>query len=607
MIKTMRDFAPTIMWIVIVAFIGTIFFAWGMDFTSRKQEPYVGKVKGETIYLRNFDRQVAMERENMRRQMGGEIPPQQNRMIPRQVFEAQVSRTLHREVFERMQLGASADEIFTHLKNNPPPEIVQSPYFQTDSVFDTSKFVQFLNTPESYDNQAMQMLEAHTRDMLIPMNKLKTLTEAVKYPTHAEMAREYRAQNEKAVFEFVKVSPFSFSVDSSEISDGDIKQYYTTNRDSFIEESQAELYYVNIPKEPTQSDEQVYRSEILDMKKRIESGESTFEEEAQIESDDEGSAEKGGDLGWFGRGQMVPAFEKAAFSMEPGAISGPVKSRFGFHLIKVEDRKMEGDSVAQIKARHILRKIRPTMETIDSLEQIAIELQDSIDAKGFHTAVAAYPGIQADSTGLFKKGDFIPGLGYVSGAASFAFTHEVGETSDRIEDEKAFYIVHLKRRTDEGLLPLEEVRQQIINALIAQRQREKAKAHLEQTVKGLENNASLAHVQETDSLLSSDVSDTVSRKDYVPAVGYNNEVHAAAFNVPLNSLSPIVETKDAYFVVRPVWRKEIENISEWDSPEMITIRQTLVSNAKQKAYYDWYMQVKDQAKVVDNLDEYYID
>lgn len=607
MIKTMRDIAPAIMWIVIVAFIGTIFFAWGMDFTSRKNEPYVGKVKGERIHLRTFDKQVNAEFENQRLQAGGELSAQQRRMIPRQVFEAQVSAVLHRDIFERMQLGATADEIFAYLRDNPPPEIVQSPYFQTDSVFDTSKFVQFLNTPESYDNQGMRMLEAHTRDMLIPMSKLKMLTEAVKQPTRAEIEREYRAQNEKAVFEFVKISPFAFTVDSTDITEKAIADYYAAHRDSFMEESQAELYYVRIPKEATSSDEQVYRNELRDIKKRIQSGESTFAEEAAIESDDEGSAERGGDLGWFGRGQMVPAFEQKAFVMEPDTISDPVKSRFGYHLIKVEDREMEGDSVVRVKARHILRKILPTMETIDSLEALAADLRDSIETKGIIEAAADVAGLKADSTGLFSKGDFVPGIGYVSGVGTFAFTSEPGETSERIEGKDAFFIVQLKRRTEKGLLPLQEVRQQIIDTLIAEKQREKARAYLEQKAATLGKQASIADLQEGDSLLSSDISDTVSRKEYVPAVGYNNQVHAAAFTTPVNSISPVVEAKDGFFLVRPVWRDEITEMPDWNAPQLAGIRNKLITSAKQKAYYDWYLQVKNQSKVENNLDEYYID
>jgi parvulin-like peptidyl-prolyl isomerase len=98
------------------------------------------------------------------------------------------------------------------------------------------------------------------------------------------------------------------------------------------------------------------RSKAEEVLKRARAGED-FSKLAKEFSTDPGSKEKGGDLGWFGHGQMVPEFEQAAFALQPGQISEIVQTKFGYHIIKLEERKTEtkdGKPDEQVHARHIL-------------------------------------------------------------------------------------------------------------------------------------------------------------------------------------------------------------------------------------------------------------
>lgn len=606
MIDKMRKNAPAIMFVVLVSFIATIFFSWGMGSSQRsKEEKYIGKIGKEKIPIQRFLRQVEVERENLRMSSERDISPQQYRMVPRQVWEAEVSRILHREVFKDMNLKGSAEEVFAHLKKNPPPSITQHPRFLTDSIFDTAKYVQFLSDPKSYEDQGLVQLETYTREMVIPMENLKKIIEVGSFPAMVEIEQEYRDEYDKAVFEFVKVLPSSFDVDSTEISDDMIENYYEANRDTFSEESQAELYFVQFPKVATAEDEMVYLRELKDIKKRVEEGESTFEEEAKIESDDESSAVNGGDLGWFKKGEMVPEFEEVAFTIAPGTISDPVKSGFGYHLILVED-KQEQDTIVKVKARHILRKIQPTAETLDSLGEFIDSLRKVMLEKGFFEAVAGDEKVSVDSTGLFKRGDMINGIGYLSGANTFAFSddEEAEEVSERMENEHAFFLLQVKRRTKKGILPLADVRERIFKALMDSLQSGKARSYLEKVRSTIESHDTLASLNEVDSLLISGVSDTVSRKRYIPDVGYNNPAVSKAFSLPVGIVSKVIEADRAFYIVKPLWKDIVDSIP-WDSNEVKRIVYGLIEQGRKEVYMDWYVSYRKKMDIEEKIDKFF--
>ncbi len=312
MISKMREAAPMIMLFVLLAFVGgTIFMDWGMNLSNRGSQKVTtaGKINGRDISISYFDQLVNQERQRMQGE-GKEVPPEQYRMVPQQVWEREVNRRLMQDIVGKMQLDASAEEVFSYIKNNPLPGIDTVSVFQTDNKFDTSKYEQFLNDPRNYEQYRwLNEIENYTATTIVPAQKLEQLLNAAAMPTLSEIGFLYLQKNRKVVFEYVKVAGSGFPSEPDAFSDTMITRYYETHRDSFKVDNQADLYYVKLSKTPTNFDEQFYHQELLELKTRIETAgkplAEAFAEEATIESDDQSTATKGGDLDWFARGAMV--------------------------------------------------------------------------------------------------------------------------------------------------------------------------------------------------------------------------------------------------------------------------------------------------------------
>jgi peptidyl-prolyl cis-trans isomerase D len=596
MMKAMRKLTKQILWIVIAAFVGTIIFAWGMEFSARQQKRGIlARINGQDIQLNTFqtyyDQALRQAEETQ-----GRVDNQTAYQIREQVWDQIVSDVLFQQEVQRRGITVTNAELFEYLKRFPPQELRQNPAFQTpEGEFDYQKYLQALSDPRV----PWEQVEPYVRSNL-SLSKLQQSVISLVRVTDDEIRQYYVDANEKVKVRYLLVPVFQFLQRNTEVKDNEIQEYYSAHREDFEVDQSADLSYVAFEKQPSEMDEERTKERLSDIRAEIEEGED-FADLAQEFSDDQGSAKNGGDLGWFGKGKMVAPFEEAAFSLKPGEMSEPVKSDFGWHLIKVFDERKKGEE-REIKASHILLKTQVSDETVDQLRLKAEEFLDLVKESGLARA-AEERNLLVSQTGWFFKGGYIQGIGTNPKVDEFAFNNKVGETSEIIETAKSIYIFQISNRRPAGISPLEEVKNRIKQTLSkakadslayveAQRIHEQIKAGKSLKKAAQDNDATYKETEE------------FSRNSIVPEIGSLPEFIGTAFSLNSeNRLSGPIKTDRGAFIIELVSRTAIDDslfASLKDSLSSVVLQ-----DKQRQVYQDWYSQLRESAKIVDNRNEYF--
>jgi len=595
MMEWMRKSAPGIILVVVLVFGATSFVGFGFSKigdTSGKQT--VGTIGSEKVNIVEFQSAYRRAESNIRDQ---EISGAERRQLPMRVWEELVQTKISEKVASMLKLEATAEEILASLLDNPPAFLQQSPYF-ADSTgnFSVAKYRQIMSMPETYSSPEVRSIEEYTRSM-IPNMKIAMLLEMANVVSPSEIEEQYRRVNDKVQFEYLVCRPYSMTVSPEKLSEKAVSDYYNKFLDKFKSGDKAELYFIKISKMATPLDEIVINNQVNEIKTKIASGESTFAEEAEYESDDEQSASKGGDIGWLKKGDF-PEFD-SLFSLPVGTISGPIKSRLGIHLVKIDSVTGQGDTV-KVSLRHILKKITPTVETLDSLDALGaatLRIAESGDLIG----AATKNGLRLDSTGLFGRGDAVPGMGEHSTLGQFVFENKKDSSVELFENEEGIYIAKVKERVAEGRLPLTRVEKEIRQILRDSLQLEESVAYMTKTAAKI-GALSLKEYALQDSSLLVGETGLVSRNEFVSGVGFNNRVIASAFITKAMTVSKPVREDNGVYLVRPIVQQKVQSVpveaSKQLASEMKTKRNATV-------YQEWYQSFREMLGVKEDVRHFF--
>ncbi len=500
MLEFLRKQAKSPVLQAIIVIIVLVFVFWGTNMGGGNKRDAVATVNGEAIGLPEYNKEYTRMVDTLRDQFGGTLPKNliESLGIKQQVLQRLVQQTLLTQGGQRMGLHVSNWEI--------QEEIINQPYFKVADKFDNARYKQLLAqnkmTPKQYEEGLR--LDLLGRKVSQRLSEFAVLTDW-------EIDQRFAFDNNEIKLAYYKLQASDFAKDVK-VNDDDLQDYFDQHKEEYKSAPQIKIKYLAFPVAQamaalTISDAEIndaYQNNITayqvpetrtarhiliktddsndtaqkakaeDILKKIKAG-GDFAALAKQFSDDPGSASRGGELGSFSRGQMVPAFDEAVFSLAKNEASDLVKTRYGYHIIEVQDISPAKTTPFSEVKETILRTLK----------------QQQAKAAAFKNADSAYEKIfQAGSLGKYSEQEGVTLLttDFFSQSAppvalagkprllDQAFTLAKGDLSSLIEEADGYYITYIDDVREPAIPELNAVKKEVIVDFKAAKSRELAEA-----------------------------------------------------------------------------------------------------------------------------------
>ncbi|MEJ2362390.1 MAG: SurA N-terminal domain-containing protein [Gammaproteobacteria bacterium] len=497
MLQLIRDKAQgIIIWIIVGLVILALSSFILNSYLGSSVKTYVAKVNDQTITQRDYQMAFNSYEQRMRQMLGKNFAKFYNEKMMRQtVIDNLVRNALMQQLTRAAGFRTSDLQVANVIKNTPA--------FKQDGKFSQKHYKDLLArvgyTPSQYESDI-----SHDQSQQQFEEGLSGSAFILKSQAQDYLQLELQQRN----VDYLLISMSALRKNIS-VSDKDIKDYYDSHLSAFMTKEQVQVSYLNLDKQAlarkvkvsdaelqayynnhkasyTSDDYAAAKKKIEDIAARIRKG-ASFAEMAKKYSQDPGSARKGGDLGFFSKGMMVKPFQEAAFKLKVGQISKPIRTKFGYHLIKLIAIRDDGK---QRRVRHILIKPEKVVQPFakvksqivravqlqhadkifyqdaDKLDRLSYEYQDSLDpaAEKLNEKIQVSPFFSRQGgAGIWGNPDVIKA----------AFSDDVlkgGLNSDLIKiSDDHMLVLRLKQHKPATQKPLADVKQQIETLLKKQR------------------------------------------------------------------------------------------------------------------------------------------
>ena len=504
MLQLIRDNATG--WIAwgIVILISIPFALWGIhQYVTPDSSVAVASVDDTEIGYYDFQRRYARRRQQVQSVLGARLlgPDQESRlrrevldgMIDSQIVissglsagmrvgDEQLARTIQtQEVFRAGDdFSQDAYENWLRSQGYSPggfEEELRRSLLEQQIALGVSGS-DFMSTGELRDSVRMRLQKRTFSLLTIPASDFAGAEPAEsEIAAHFERHRDAYMAPERLRLRYLEISMDEIAA-GIKVDDDELRALFEAERESFVTPEKREVSHIliSVPADADSTAEEEARARLAALGSRIEVGES-FEDLARDNSDDPGSATAGGSLGFIERGVMVPPFEEAAFALAPGELSEPVRSSYGWHLIKVTSvqgsrratfEEVRDQVLAQYRAREAERIY---VEHAETLANVTYEHPESLEAGAQELGLSI-----RETSPVTRAGESDDPIASQPAVVAAAFSSDVldeGNNSEPIEFESGrMVVVRAFDHEPPRALALDEARAQITGELQAEARR----------------------------------------------------------------------------------------------------------------------------------------
>jgi peptidyl-prolyl cis-trans isomerase D len=618
----MRKHAGSWMIKVILGAIVVTFVFWGgYQFTSQRLSR-IANVNGDWITIDEFETTYRQLLNQVRQAYGNSLNEEllEALGLRKQALDQLIDQALMLQEAEGLYLKVSDEELIQSVHGMT--------VFQTGGQFDANRFRYVLNqinlTQEAFqDSQRDALLIQKLRNFIIGSVKVSeqemmewynwndaqvsinyALVEPSRFtdfePSDEQLAEYFEQHRDSYKTDpMVKVRYLAFKPENYTsgvaVSDEEIQEYYENNPEQFNNPKTVEARHILIPVDREASDETVAqaRAKIEEVLKLARSGQD-FAELAKQYSEGP-SKDKGGYLGKFQKEAMVKPFSDKAFSMKAGEISDPVRTRFGWHIIKVESIDPESTTSLEGAKDEIQQKLTETKS-----KRLAQEAADEASDASFEgddiDTIATQHELSIVETERFTQKGPLKGIKNPGRFAQVAFSLSENEVSDLQEFGDGYYLMELVEKVPSKNLELETVRAKVKKDWIKAEQLEMARASAGNLLNDLKDGMEFDEAAQKYSVVFKQT-DLFKRNASIPDIGYEPEISQVAFELTDRNKYPAeaVESQKGFYVL--VFKDRKAPPADKFESQKADIKQRLLQQKRVRTFSAWLEDTKSKAEI----------